>query len=86
MAEQHGSLNVADARILRALSCGGMLTEQQIMMSASLTGWKTRQALANLTGRALVVTTQVRSGRYQITQLGRNALATREFNFGRSGS
>jgi RIO-like serine/threonine protein kinase len=85
MAEQHGSLNEADARILRALSCGGMLTEQQIKMAAGLTGWRTRQALANLTGRALVVTTQARRGRYQITQLGRNTLAAKAFDFGKSG-
>lgn len=85
MAEQHGTLNVAHARVLRALSCGGMLTEQQIMVSASLTKWKTRQALANLTDRALVVSTQARRGRYQITQLGRNTLATKPFDFRQPG-
>ncbi|MFX0580689.1 hypothetical protein [Nocardia nepalensis] len=85
MAEQHGSLNVAQGRVLRALNCGGMLTEQQIMMSASLTKWKTRQALANLTDRALVVTTEARRGRYQITQLGRNTLAAKPFDSGKSG-
>ncbi|MGY1899014.1 hypothetical protein [Nocardia gipuzkoensis] len=41
MAQQHGSLSVAQVRILRVLSCGGMLTEHQIKVSASLTEWKT---------------------------------------------
>ncbi|MEV5838961.1 hypothetical protein [Nocardia sp. NPDC052112] len=59
-----------------------MLTEQQIKMTAGLAGWRTRQALANLTGRALVVTTLGRRGRYQITQLGRNTLATKAIDFG----
>ncbi|MGW4771327.1 hypothetical protein ACWEO2_25200 [Nocardia sp. NPDC004278] len=49
------------------------------------TAWKTRQALANLTDRALVVTTQARKGRYQITQSGRNTLATKPFDLGQLG-
>jgi predicted transcriptional regulator len=74
MAQQHGSFSVAQVRILRALNCGGMLTEQQIKVSAGLTEWKTRQALANLVSRALIVT-GARKGRYEITQLGREMLA-----------
>ncbi|WP_159850688.1 hypothetical protein [Nocardia sp. CY41] len=75
MAKQQGSLSAIQVRILRALSCGGMLTEHQIKVSASLTAWKTRQALANPAGRELVVT-GARKGRYEITPLGRTALAT----------
>ncbi|MBF6226918.1 hypothetical protein IU470_17625 [Nocardia abscessus] len=75
MAQQHVSLSVAQVRILRALSCGGMLTEHQIKMSASLTEWKTRQAMANLASRELIVT-GARKPRYEITQRGRNILAT----------
>ncbi|WP_280259283.1 hypothetical protein [Nocardia abscessus] len=75
MAQQHVSLSVAQVRILRALSCGGMLTEHQIKVSASLTEWKTRQALANLVSHELIVT-GARKGRYEITQRGRNVLAT----------
>ncbi|NKY29925.1 hypothetical protein [Nocardia gamkensis] len=75
MAKQQGSLSAAQVRILRTLSCGGMLTEHQIKVSACLTAWKTRQALANLAGRELVVT-GARKGRYEITPLGRTTLAT----------
>jgi hypothetical protein len=61
-----------------------MLTEQQIRASASLTGWKTRQAVANLVSRKLIVT-GARRGRYEITQLGRNTLAAKASGFGRLG-
>ncbi|MFG3619781.1 hypothetical protein [Nocardia sp. NPDC047654] len=77
MAQQQGSLSVAQVRILRVLSCGGMLTEHQIKVSTGLTGWNTRQALANLAGRELIVT-GARTNRYEITQRGRNTLATGE--------
>jgi hypothetical protein len=46
MAKQQGSLSAAQVRILRTLNCGGMLTEHQIKVSACLTAWRTRQALA----------------------------------------
>lgn len=51
-----------------------MLTEQQIKISASLTAWTTRQAVANLASRNLIVA-GARRGRYEITRLGRNTLA-----------
>jgi predicted transcriptional regulator len=75
MAKQHGSLSVAQVRILRALSCGGMLTEHQIKVSVGLTEWKTRHALANLVSHELIVT-GARRGRYEITQRGRKTLTT----------
>ncbi|MGY2011216.1 hypothetical protein ACW9HC_29940 [Nocardia gipuzkoensis] len=75
MAQQHVSLSVAQVRILRVLSCGRMLTEHLIKVSASLTEWKTRQALANLVSHELIVT-GARKGRYEITQRGQNTLST----------
>ncbi|MEU1546579.1 hypothetical protein [Nocardia sp. NPDC005745] len=74
MAKQQGSLSAAQVRILRALNCGGMLTEHQIEVSACLTEWKTRHALANLVSHELIVA-GARRGRYEITQRGRNTLA-----------
>lgn len=75
MAQQHGSLSAAQVRILRGLIRGGMLTEHQIEVSAALSEWKTRQAVANPAGRELIVT-GARRGRYEITPLGRTNLAT----------
>ncbi|WP_063050574.1 hypothetical protein [Nocardia arthritidis] len=54
-----------------------MPTEHQIKVSTGLTGWNTRQALANLSSHELIVT-EARKGRYEITQRGRNTLATEE--------
>ncbi|RDI55771.1 hypothetical protein [Nocardia mexicana] len=82
MNQQHGKLTIAQARVLRALSCGGMLTEHQIKISASLTEWTARQAVANLASRNLIMTGP-RRGRYEITQLGRNTLAAKATDFGR---
>ncbi|MBF6065923.1 hypothetical protein IU500_33215 [Nocardia terpenica] len=85
MSQQHGRLSIAQARVLRVLNCGGMLTERQIKIAASLTTWKTRQAVANLADRGLI-TTGARPGRYEITRLGRNVLAAHAFDYGRLGS
>lgn len=84
MRQQDGSLSVAQARVLRALSYGGMLTEHQIKISASLTTWKTRQAVSDLTTRNLIVT-GARQNRYEITRLGRNTLAAYASDYGGSG-
>ena len=80
MGQQQGSLTVAQARVLQALSCGGMLTEQQIKFSANLTQWKTRQVVAKLIGRNLIAC-GARRGRYEITRLGRDTLATKTFDY-----
>ncbi|QIS20931.1 hypothetical protein [Nocardia terpenica] len=81
MGQQDGSLSVAQARVLRVLSYGGMLTEQQIKISASLTTWKTRQAISDLITRNLIAT-GARHNRYEITQLGRNTLAAYASDYG----
>ncbi|NKY53940.1 hypothetical protein [Nocardia vermiculata] len=77
-----GSLSIAHARILRALSYGGMLTKQQIETAAGLTRWKTWQGIGELNRRDLVVTT-LRTGRWEITKLGRTTLAAQHPTFGR---
>ncbi|ATL68264.1 hypothetical protein CRH09_20830 [Nocardia terpenica] len=58
-----------------------MLTEHQIRISASLTAWTTRQAVANLVSRNLIMT-GARRGRYEITNLGRNTLAAKASDYG----
>lgn len=80
-AQRHGSLSIAQARVLGALNCGGMLTERQIKVAASLTTWKARQAVANLASRNLIVT-GARQGRYEITELGRDTLTAKASNYG----
>ncbi|WP_040791524.1 hypothetical protein [Nocardia paucivorans] len=84
MAEQHGSLDIAQARVLRAPSYGGILTERQLREPANLTGWKTRQSLARLSYRGLVTTTRAWRVRYQITPLGRKVLAMQPYDFERT--
>jgi len=60
-----------------------MLTERQVKVSAGLTGWVTRQALAKLGRRNLIMTSSARPGRYQITRSGQNTLAACAPGFGR---
>ncbi|MFI5776653.1 hypothetical protein [Nocardia sp. NPDC051570] len=76
-------LTVAEARALRALNCGGMLTERQIKNSANLDQWTARRTVANLASRGLIVT-GARPGRFEITILGRNTLAAKSSDYGRS--
>jgi hypothetical protein len=82
MHQQHGSLSIAQARVLRALTSGGTLTEHQIKISASLSEWQARKAVVDLTGRNLIVT-GARRGHYEITQLGRDTLAAKASDYGR---
>ncbi|MFE7742119.1 hypothetical protein [Nocardia sp. NPDC057455] len=76
MTRQHGTLSVAQVRILRTPSYGEILTEHQIKLSASRTERKPRQALPNLLTRKLTVT-RARRGRYEITPSGRKTLAAK---------
>ncbi len=82
-AQNGSSLDVAQARVLRVLNYGGMLMERQVKVSARLTGWATRQALAKLGKRGLIMTSSARPGRYQITRSGQNMLAACIPEFGR---
>ncbi|WP_157227680.1 MULTISPECIES: hypothetical protein [Nocardia] len=77
-----GSLSIAQARVLRALNCGGTLTKKQIEVAAGLTRWKTRQTVTELTRRDLIFDS-ARLDRYEITRLGRNTLAAQASDFGR---
>lgn len=79
--QPRGKLSIAQARVLRALSYGGMLTKQQIELAAGLTRWKTQQSIGELTRRDLVFTSR-RTGRYEITDLGRTTLAAQHPDFG----
>ncbi|WP_157116395.1 hypothetical protein [Nocardia vaccinii] len=82
MVRQRGYLSIAQARVLRVLSCGGMLTERQIAASAGLGAWRVRQAVSSLFERDFIVT-GARRGRYEITRLGRDALAAGGSGHGR---
>lgn len=79
-AQHRDDLSIAHTRILGVLSFGGMLTSQQIARVAGLTRWKTRQAVSELTRRDLLFSS-TRTGRYEITQLGREALLAKAFHF-----
>ena len=85
MRQADGSLTPTQARVLRALNGGGMLTEQQIQAAAGLTRWTAKRTIANLTRRKLIFV-RARLGRYEITRLGRNTLAAKHPNFGQLSS
>ena len=76
MAQESGSLSVSHARALRALSCGGMLTKDQIQHAASLDRLETRRVITNLSSRGMIMCRSY-DKRWTITDLGRNAYATR---------
>ncbi|GAB2724498.1 hypothetical protein GCM10027089_55280 [Nocardia thraciensis] len=81
MNQEQGSLTVAQARALRALDCGGALTERQVRTAARLTGWEIRRVIANLHGRGLIAHGG-HPDRFQITRLGQNTLATKPSTYG----
>ena len=82
--QQHndGGLSIAQARVLRALSCGGMLTKRQVGAAAGLAKWMTRRTIVDLTRRDLIFAS-ARPGCYEITRLGRDTLSTKSSDFGR---
>ncbi|RDI49964.1 MarR family transcriptional regulator [Nocardia mexicana] len=67
-------MKAAEVAVLSVLAHGGVLTVAQIGRDASLTGWTTRNTLACLDARGLVVRNRTR-GRWQINPRGRAALA-----------
>ncbi len=82
MVRQRGYLSSAQARVLQVLSCGGILTECRLAASAHLGAWRAHQAVSSLFERDFIVT-GARRGRYEITRLGRDALAARGSECGR---
>ncbi|WP_433717159.1 hypothetical protein ACQP2U_42845 (plasmid) [Nocardia sp. CA-084685] len=78
MQHNDGSLSIAQARVLRALRCGGMLTNRQIEASAGLAKWMTRRTIADLTRRDLIF-----AGLLRDHPIGPNTLAAKSPDFGR---
>lgn len=77
MPQQTGSLSVSQARALRALSAGGMLTREQIRHVAGLDRFEVRRVVSKLSSRELI---RIRSydKRWSITALGCLALSALE--------
>ncbi len=69
-------MKAAEVAVLSVLAPGGMLTVAQIGRETALTGWSTRNELASLDVRGLVVPSRSR-GRWQISLRGRAALAVK---------
>jgi DNA-binding GntR family transcriptional regulator len=61
---------VAQSAILSILRPGGLLSAAQIQRQAQLTGWSTRNALARLQARGLIIACTYRGG-WQISDRGR---------------
>jgi DNA-binding GntR family transcriptional regulator len=66
----------AEAAVLAVLNPGGLLSAAQIQRAAALTGWSTRDALARLEARGLIVPSFPR-GRWQVSERGRSVFATK---------
>lgn len=67
----------AQSLVLSILRPGGLLSAVQIQRQAQLTGWSTRNALARLQARGLIVAIPYK-GCWQISERGRElALTTR---------
>lgn len=79
--QEPGSLTVVQARALRALNSGGMLTRDQIRRAAGLTRREVGRVIDNLSERRLI---RVRGydKRWSITILGRNTLAAKPSTYG----
>ena len=82
MRQATGSLSIAQAHVLRALSSGGMLSARQIQRTAGLVRWRTKRTISELTRRDLIFTGG-RRDRFEITELGRAALGAEHPDFGR---
>ncbi|MEC3914419.1 hypothetical protein [Nocardia sp. CDC160] len=70
----------AEIAVLAALHPDHTLTAPQIARNATLTSWRTRNALSHLESRGLITPSRPR-GRYRITPRGRAALATKSRRF-----
>ncbi|APA95704.1 hypothetical protein GL305_07710 [Nocardia seriolae] len=71
----------AEVAVLSALTPDHTLTATQIQQFATLTSWRTRNALAQLESQGLIIPTQPR-GRWRITPRGRTALTMKARRFG----
>lgn len=84
MDQRERTLTVAQARVLRVLSWGGMVAERRIAESAGLRRNETRRALALLGGRFLVRKVSRAGGvdRFEITDSGRAVLGAENPPYG----
>ncbi|MFE3194314.1 hypothetical protein ACFXHA_35285 [Nocardia sp. NPDC059240] len=71
----------AEVAVLAALYPDKTLTAAQIQQSSTLTTWRTRNALAQLESRGLIIASRPR-GRWRINARGRITLALKEQRFG----
>ncbi|QVI24292.1 hypothetical protein KHQ06_16885 [Nocardia tengchongensis] len=74
-------MNPAEVAVLAALHPDNTLTAAQIQLSSTLTGWRIRNALAQLESRGLIIPSHPR-GRWRITDRGRIAFTTKGSRFG----
>ncbi|MEC3955000.1 hypothetical protein VMT65_18305 [Nocardia sp. CDC153] len=70
----------AEVAVLAALHPDHTLTATQIRHASTLTGWRTRNALAQLESRGLIIPSNPR-GRWRITPRGRSTLLTKGKRF-----
>jgi|GEM_PF-5735599 len=84
MKQKQRTLNVAQARVLRVLSWGGMVGERRIAETAGLRRIETRRAVADLDARFMVRSVGWSAGgdRFEITDSGRIALAAAHPRYG----
>ena len=81
MPQEPGSLTVSQARALRALNYGGLLSQSQVQHAAGLAKWEARRVVQNLSSRRLIASRSY-DKRWYITVLGRNTLATKPLAYG----
>ncbi|MTE14127.1 hypothetical protein [Nocardia aurantiaca] len=74
-------MNPAEVAVLAVLHPDNTLTAAQIQRTSTLTAWRTRNALAQLESRGLIIASRTR-GRWRISARGRIALATKGRRFG----
>ncbi|MVU82303.1 hypothetical protein GPX89_34340 [Nocardia sp. ET3-3] len=70
----------AEVAVLAALHPDNVLTAAQIQQASTLTTWRTRNALAQLESRGLIIPSHPR-GRWRISPRGRAALMTKGRRF-----
>ncbi|WP_216896280.1 hypothetical protein [Nocardia alni] len=70
----------AQSAVLSLLRPGGLLSAAQIQRQAHLTGWSTRNTLARLQARGLIVANSC-SGTWHISERGRAAAAANQRSY-----
>lgn len=74
-------MTTAEFAVLDVLSAAERMTVVEIQRGAALGGWSTRNALAGLRARGLVVVS-AENGRWQISARGRSAVVAKRRQFG----